>query len=220
LDGDYLIKKYPIFYLPSTSMLQFYRNIRPNKLSKCSAFALDKGQKEFFFKKEAIEIAKLFDTNPFIDPDEDTIKSNLNADVLHFATHGLFDTVSPMNSSLELANNKKITAKDIFGDMRFDSDLVTLSACGTGLSKVRHGDELLGLTRAFIYAGSSSVLVSLWSVSDRSTKDLMFNFYDNLKNKKMSKVKALQQAQLTLMKVHSSSHPYYWAPFILVGYWR
>jgi CHAT domain-containing protein len=201
-------------------MLQFYRKIRPNKLSKCSAFALDKGQEKFFFKDEVLEIAKIIHTNRFIDPDEDTIKENLNADVLHFATHGSFDTMSPLNSSLKLANNKKITAKEIFGDMRLDSDLVTLSACETGLSKVIQGDELLGLTRAFIYAGSPSMLVSLWSVSDTSTKDFMFNFYDNLKNKKMSKVKALQQAQLSLMKVDSYSNPYYWAPFILVGDWR
>jgi CHAT domain-containing protein len=81
------------------------------------------------------------------------------------------------------------------------------------------GDDLVGLSRAFIHAGAPSVVASLWRVSDESTVELMRVFYRNLKNN-MSKSEALQKAQLDLMKSGISSHPYFWAPFILLGDWR
>src|SRR5262245_32902108 len=132
--------------------------------------------------------------------------------------------------------------------MDLKANLVVLSGCETGLGKLSTGDELVGLTRAFIYAGTPSVVASLWSVDDSSTAHLMSSFYRNLKT--MSKVEALRQAQLELIRGEgrsdmlarrgiggvgklgetpsvplsapssnsvSTSHPYFWAPFILVG---
>lgn len=130
--------------------------------------------------------------------------------------------------------------------------MLVLSACETGLGKLSSGDELVGLTRAFIYAGTPSVVASLWKVEDSSTAQLMASFYKNLKT--MTKVEALRQAQLQLINGNvssdllarrgiggigklgdvptakspspesvpprasiSTSHPYFWAPFILVG---
>jgi CHAT domain-containing protein len=97
---------------------------------------------------------------------------------------------------------------------------VVLSACETGLGKLVRGEGMVGLTRAFLYAGTPSVLVSLWNVSDMSTAALMGEFYKNMVKNKRSKTDALRKAQLTLIKNEKYAHPFYWAPFILVGDWR
>jgi CHAT domain-containing protein len=89
-----------------------------------------------------------------------------------------------------------------------------LSGCGTGLSKVVAGDELLGLVRGFLYAGATSVVISLWDVNDRTTADLMRYFYANLAAGH-SKGESLKLAMLRLRK--DEPHPYYWAPFLLIG---
>ena len=92
--------------------------------------------------------------------------------------------------------------------------LITLSGCGTGLSSVVAGDELLGLVRGFLYAGATSVVISLWDVNDRTTADLMKYFYGNLAAGQ-SKSEALRRAMLQLRQEYA--HPYYWAPFLLMG---
>ena len=94
-----------------------------------------------------------------------------------------------------------------------DADLVTLSACETGLSLIANGDDMVGLTRGFLYAGSSSVVASLWKVDDRATAELMKSFYTELLNS--DKVEALRKAQLETKKKYP--HPYYWASFQLTG---
>ena len=103
--------------------------------------------------------------------------------------------------------------------MRIDADLVTLSACDTGLGKILGGEGMMGLTRAFQYAGARSVLASLWSVGDRSTGELMKRFYGYLKAGQ-SKAEALRSAQLDLLRGSEFSHPFHWAGFELVGDWR
>jgi CHAT domain-containing protein len=99
-----------------------------------------------------------------------------------------------------------------------NADLVTLSACSTGLGKLVTGEGMLGLTRAFFYAGARNVTVSLWNVNDFSTSALMKAFYENL-NRGLSKRAALRQAKLTLLRGKQAvwQHPYYWAAFVLVG---
>ena len=102
--------------------------------------------------------------------------------------------------------------------MRLDADLVTLFACSTGLGEELNGEGLIGLTRAFKYAGAQSVLASLWSVDDYSTIQLMKRFYAEL-HAGASKAAALRTAQLQLLR-SSAKEPYYWAPFSLTGDWR
>lgn len=101
-------------------------------------------------------------------------------------------------------------------NLKLNADLVVLSACETGLGKAVKGEGLIGLTRAFLYAGTPSVMVSLWKVADKSTADLMVRFYRYLSGGKLSKSRALRQAQLDLIN-SGNSHPYHWAPFVLVG---
>jgi CHAT domain-containing protein/Tfp pilus assembly protein PilF len=147
---------------------------------------------------------------------------------LHFATHGLLDEQSPLSSALALTppgdaaegrDNGLLQAWEIFERVRLDADLVVLSACQTGLGKEMGGEGLVGLTRAFQYAGARSVLASLWSVADTSTADLMTKFYSFLRHGR-SKDDALRRAQVALIKSAEYSDPFYWAPFVLTGDWR
>jgi len=144
---------------------------------------------------------------------------------LHFASHGYIDEIKPDLSSLVLTKNENSTedgllqSNEIFS-LKLKTDLVVLSACQTGLGKLVRGEGIIGLTRAFMYAGTPSVLVSLWSVSDSSTSTLMEEFYRNLIKSRLYKTDALRKAQLTLMSNEKSAHPFYWAPFVLVGDWR
>jgi CHAT domain-containing protein/Tfp pilus assembly protein PilF len=101
-------------------------------------------------------------------------------------------------------------------NLKLNADLVVLSACETGLGKQVKGEGLVGLTHAFFYAGTPSILVSLWKVQDRSTADLMVNFYRQLDRDK-DKTEALRLAKLQLIQQNRYAHPYYWAPFVLTG---
>ncbi|MEK7340788.1 MAG: CHAT domain-containing protein, partial [Candidatus Binatota bacterium] len=97
--------------------------------------------------------------------------------------------------------------------LSLDADLVTLSACETGLGKISNGDDVVGLTRGFLYAGSRSIIASLWKVDDLSTSQLMTQFYSTLQQS--NKREALRQAQLEIQKTYP--HPFFWAAFQLTG---
>jgi CHAT domain-containing protein len=118
-------------------------------------------------------------------------------------------------------DNGLLQAWEIFENVRLSAHLVTLSACDTALGKEMGGEGLLGLTRAFQFAGARSVLASLWSVADESTATLMKRFYTYLRQGK-TKDEALRAAQLDLIRSAEVelSHPYHWAGFALYGDWR
>ena len=150
-----------------------------------------------------------------------------NYRLVHLATHGYFNKLNPLLSGLELepdaANDGQLELHEILG-MHLDADLVTLSACETGLgsgyfAQVPAGDDFVGLTRAFLYAGSTAVLATLWEVDDASTLSLMEFFYNDLQLLGMNgdKAKALARAQRKMLSSRKYQHPYFWAPFILVG---
>src|SRR6185295_14388894 len=143
------------------------------------------------------------------------------AERIHFATHGVFDENEPERSGLVLSRSPTMPHDDgilrlpeIFQLNLRRADLVTLSACQTGRGKVIQGEGLVGLARAFFYAGARSLTVSLWSVSDSSTPLLMLSFYRNLA-RSSSKADALYQSKRE--RVLKGAQPYYWAPFILIG---
>jgi CHAT domain-containing protein len=147
---------------------------------------------------------------------------------IHFATHGLLDERFPLNSSVVLTipdkvsegrDNGLLQAWEIFEQMRLDADLVTLSACNTGMGQELGGEGLVGLTRAFQYAGARSIVASLWNVNDLWTMVLMKDFYGRLKAGS-SKDVALQAAQVHLIHSRTASSPYYWAAFSLIGDWQ
>lgn len=229
-DGEYLIEDYKIAYSPSASVISYCQNKRKaikthsNNLILATGKCDDSEDLKRLIRAGATSIAHVLNTQPYLDSQVsiDFLMKNLKGkDIIHFLCHGNFDQVQPMKSGLLLANDERLTVEDIF-QLELEASLVTLSACQTGINEQKPGDDLVGLTRSFIYAGTPSVVVSLWSVSARSTIELMEKFYRYLKEGK-TKVEALQKAQLDIMndpKHPEWSHPYYWAPFILVGDWK
>jgi len=165
---------------------------------------------------------------------ENQVKEVLpRSDVLHFATHGIVDEVHPLDSALVFSvadgetSNGLLQAWEVYQTRNVDADLVVLSACRSGLGSVAGGEGLIGLTRAFQYAGAQSVVASLWDVADRSTAELMVRFYEYL-HQGHPKVDALRLAQLDLLNgdlvipsesggVEDYSSPYFWAAFQLYG---
>ena len=146
--------------------------------------------------------------------------------VVHIATHGLLDAERPQFTGiiLSLVGNKThdgfLRTDEVF-NLRFGSPLVMLSACETGLGKEKRGEGVMGLTRAFMYAGAPTVGVSLWSVADKSTADLMTDFYRRLFSADdTSPSSAMRGAQLSMISGKKYSAPFYWAPFVLVGDWK
>ncbi|HJR07060.1 MAG TPA: CHAT domain-containing tetratricopeptide repeat protein [Pyrinomonadaceae bacterium] len=146
--------------------------------------------------------------------------------ILHVATHGLLNTERPQFTGvvLSLVGNREgdgfLRTDEIF-NLRLGSPLVMLSACETGLGKERRGEGVIGLTRAFMYAGAPTVGVSLWSVSDKSTAELMTDFYKRLLTKQSATPQAAMRAsQIAMITAKKNSAPFYWAPFVLVGDWR
>ncbi len=249
-DTPFLVKKYPISYGQSASVLKkliskteeatgqkavgnrllaigdpFYEDTLFNSRVKYTRLE--------FSGKEIERIASLFpggSSEIYLRSmaTEEGFKRNgeLNGfKYIHFATHGLIDEDEPNFSSLVLTctngsgEDGLLQADEIF-KLKLNADLVVLSACQTGLGKLVKGEGIVGLTRAFMYAGTPSVLVSLWSVSDMSTAALMGEFYKNLIKNKLSKTDALRKAQLTLISDEKYALPFYWAPFILIGDWR
>jgi CHAT domain-containing protein len=143
--------------------------------------------------------------------------------ILHFATHGVLDEQTPDRSSIVLtldndpAEDGFLQMKEIF-NLKLDADLVVLSACQTGKGKLLRGEGVIGMARAFMYAGARSLVVSLWPVNDRSTADFMASFYGYMQRDK-AKNEALRQAKLDMIKSADAAlrHPYFWAPFVLMG---
>jgi CHAT domain-containing protein len=132
--------------------------------------------------------------------------------IVHIATHGFFREDNPIFSGVRLGDSH-LTLHDL-RDLRLPADLVTLSGCGTGLQAIAAGDELRGLVRGLLAAGARSTLVTLWNVHDVSTANFMTFFYRHLEAGE-DKATAVQQAMAELRE--QCPHPYYWAPFILVG---
>jgi CHAT domain-containing protein/uncharacterized protein HemY len=144
-----------------------------------------------------------------------------NFSLVHFATHGIVDENSPELSRIYLqsedAEDGNLFAGEIY-NLEFNAQLVALSACQTGLGKISKGEGVIGLSRALVYAGAKSIIVSFWSVADESTAALMMDFYKNLlENPTSNYSRDLRQAKLNLLKGDHAA-PYYWAPFILIGF--
>jgi len=141
---------------------------------------------------------------------------------IHLASHFLIDDTQPMYSKVILSQSNKEIEDGFLQtyevcNMRLNADMVVLSGCNSGLGKLSRGEGLIGLTRAFLYAGVPSIIVSLWSVDDESTAQLMKKFYKYL-IAGLNKNQALQKAKIDLIKSKDKkSDPFYWAPFVLIG---
>lgn len=149
-----------------------------------------------------------------------------NYQILHFATHGLTNREQPELSGLALSQFN-VHGQPLDGFLRLheiynlhlSAELVVLSACQTGIGREVRGEGFLGLTRGFIYAGAPRLVVSLWSVADLGTAELMKRFYWNLLEAQAPPALALRAAQLAMLEAPRWQHPYYWAGFVFQGEW-
>ncbi len=184
-----------------------------------------------FTRKEADTIAKLVPANQrrvavdFAATRQLALSDEMNQyRVLHFATHGFLNSKNPELSGLVFSlvdengkpQNGFLRTDEIF-NLKLSADLVVLSACKTGLGKDVRGEGVIGMTRGFMYAGASRVMVSFWDVNDEATAALMAQFYQKLLVNKMSPSKALREVQLSFLKSRSHADPYFWAAFTLHG---
>lgn len=239
----YIIDDYEVTYGPSSHILDMCYKRKRNKKEKIFSFQCDttgnlrysseESEKiEGFFSEQKIVHGKIF---------EDIVTYAGKSNFYHFSCHGDFIFDNPLESGLYVFNKKgeevKFTLRDIFTGMSLpDAYMVTLSACETGMIKYGHTDEFTGLPSGFIFAGSPSVIASLWTVSDNSTSELMVKLYENIMKKSMTRSASLRKAQLEVKKTkkirkscermtliysreeeHSWEHPYYWAGFCCYG---
>jgi CHAT domain-containing protein len=156
---------------------------------------------------------------------EDRAKAEAgNFKVLHFATHGVLNNAAPMYSHLVLSqgdtNEDGLLEAWELMQLNLKADLAVLSACETARGRFGAGEGMIGLTWALFVAGVPSTVVSQWKVESAGTRELMLNFHRQLRapvETRVSKAEALRQAALKLMKKPETSHPFYWAGFVLVG---
>ena len=204
-DGDTLLREDgpQLVYSPSATLLFRYGRREPGRApASCLALGYsDQREKRLrFAEEEAHSIAQLTGGRALVGPSpkKATLYSQgANYRLLHFSCHGDFDPGSPLASALRLAPDESLTALDVLEHLQLRCDLVVLGACESGLSRVRRGDELIGLIRAFMYAGAPSLVATLWRVDDRSTRILMEKFYAEVQIG-TGFAEALKQAQLRL----------------------
>lgn len=217
-DGKcFLIEKSEIGFAPSAAVLNSSLQKNPTRAES----ALLVGIADRFnpaVKTEIKKVKEFFDRSAVLLNRRATLK-NLSEmcgqfDVLHLACHGKFRPDNPLFSALELFG-ENLTARDVRG-LDLSDKLVVLSACETGLNKIERGEELLGLTRGFLAAGTASLVMSLWTVDDKTTQELMVDFYARIRAG-LSPAQALKMAQIKILS--SNPHPYFWSSFILCGHY-
>jgi tetratricopeptide (TPR) repeat protein len=222
-DGQgYLLERCEISYLPNSSLLRLQRGPGANGHDALSALVVGCSLNGALphTLSEARQVTKRLQGTSLLEGE--ATRTNLEAQagtarVIHLATHGEFRPEAPLFSTLYLSDGP-LTATDVF-NLELNASLVTLSACQTGTSAIGGGDELVGFSRAFLYAGAASLLLSLWRVEDQATAQLMDRFYQALLDGQ-SKPSALRQAQLALLRGDEGyrySHPFFWSPFVLIG---
>jgi hypothetical protein len=212
---SYLIDRFTISYAPSAAIYSICKRRRANPAGPTLLMGVS-GRHTPRIRQEIRAIADVVDA-PDIRLGRDATAQALreagpSSRMIHIATHGIFRRDNPLFSSVRLADSY-LTMYDLY-QMRLPVKLLTLSGCGTGLSVVAAGDELLGLMRGMLFAGAESLLVTLWDVHDSSTARFMASFYSHLQNQADSAI-AMQRAMHELRQRYP--HPYYWAPFVLVG---
>ncbi len=220
-DGQsYLLERFEVSYLPGSSLLRYAREARPGAGTGMLALGNSFNGRLPYALEEARAVADLWGGVALIEEQAslDALRQSAGScRLLHLAAHGEFRGDNALFSGLALAGGW-LTTLEIF-NLRLQADLVTLSACQTGRSVVGGGDELFGLMRAFLAAGTASLVATFWTVEDRSTARLMQRFYERLVQGE-SRGAALRQAQLQFLGDEENPvyhHPYFWAPFFLVG---
>lgn len=224
--GQALVERFTLVHLPSANSFRFCRKKNSHKRESLLAFAFGSNCTGFL-EPLPNTISEVEAVGSFFPPGKKSVISSgsmtieefglkaADRDVIHLATHGVLKPSMPMESAISLGT-VTMPVKDVV-TLELHAVLVALSACQTALGKVYGGDEIVGLTRAFMYAGTPTVLSSLWPVADASCGLLMKAFYRRFMEG-TAKDEALRAAQLELRALYPS--PFHWAPFILTGDWE
>lgn len=215
-DGGWLADRHQISYAPSAGVLQYCARKRVGRSHGCAVFGVDDACAPQILL-EANEVARAYGAGADARMGADATIANLRAaaegaEVLHIATHCQFHPEEPTLSRFRLADGW-INLHDVY-QMRIAASIVVLSACETGTARVTGGDEVIGLARGFLFAGAARLLASQWRVHDESAATLMSVFHESCRNGE-SYGSALQHAMRQLRG--TKPHPYYWAPFFLIG---
>ena len=224
-DGEqYLIEQYTLTELSSASILPFVQAKRKDNVAQPLILGDADGSLPNA-RQEAEAIAARLHGVAYVgnQAQEQLVwEQGPNAGIIHLSTHGIYNPLAPAFSRVLLAPDAEkqydgfLELHEVYNLDLQQADLVVLSACQTNLGEQSGGDEIIGLTRAFIYAGTPSVMATLWSVEDKATKELMVAFYSYL-DKGYSKGEALRQAQIDVLQNPDTAHPYFWAGFVLTG---
>jgi CHAT domain-containing protein len=229
-DGRYLIERHPVAVAPSISIAVQLAQRTPRVSAALTAFGNPRIEDKYDLPGAEVEVqqlAQLFPRNTvYMGPAATKTQFRdvaARSPLMHVAAHAEADAVDPLYSRILLANEggkqNFLEAHEILGLPMEGTALVTLSACESGLGRIAQGDEVLGFTRSFLSAGSSSLIASLWPVSDDATAVLMGTLYGELA-KGRDLQKAVQAGQLAVLKDPKMAHPFFWAPFNLIGNWR
>ncbi len=215
-DGEsYLVDRFTVSYAPSASIYALCQQKQASTAGESLILGIADAQAPSIANEvEALQTI-LPDARLFVGSaaTEDILRTHgPGSRIVHIATHGYFRQDNPMFSSIRLGGSY-LSLYDLY-HLKLPAELVTLSGCATGLNVVRPGDEVVGLVRGLFQAGAHSLVLSLWDVHDRSTKEFMISFYTRLQQG-LSKPLALQGAMVELRDRYP--HPYYWAPFTLIG---
>lgn len=215
-DGkEYLIDRFTICYAPSATIHTLCGKRHVNQTGSALVMGVPDAAAPLI-QNEAVEVAKILSDAELLLGEKATVAAlqtiGPRCRFIHIATHGYYRQDSPMFSGIRLGDSL-LSLYDLY-HLRLPAELITLSGCATGVSTVTGGDELLGLVRGLIYVGARCALLSLWDVNDDSTMEFMTSFYKHLQSG-MNKALALQKA-VQSVRLHFP-HPYYWAPFNLMG---
>jgi CHAT domain-containing protein/tetratricopeptide (TPR) repeat protein len=214
-DTCYLIDSFTLSYAPSASIFVQCQKRRPNQTGISLVMGMPTEHMPAI-EDEIKSVARLI-PNPklFSGPEASEMALRENAPdsrFIHIATHGFFRQDQPMFSGVRLGDTF-LTLYDLY-NLKLSASHVTLSGCSTGVSTITSGDEVMGLTRGLLFAGARSLLLTLWEVNDSSTTEFMKYFYTSI-IENQNPALAIQRAMQELKKRYP--HPYYWAPFSLVG---
>ena len=230
IDGRYVIETHPVSVAPSMSIAVQLARRSPRIDAQLTAFGNPRIEDKYDLpgaEAEVRELAQLFPRNTVYLGTAATKSQFREAasitPMMHVAAHAEADQIDPLYSRILLANEggkqSFLEAHEIIGMPMQRTALVTLSACESGLGRIAQGDEVLGFTRSFLSAGTSSLISSLWPVSDDATAILMGTLYAELARGRDIQ-QAMQAGQLAVLKVPRMAHPFFWAPFNLIGNWR
>jgi CHAT domain-containing protein len=226
----YLIERNPIAIAPSASLAVQLARRRGETRGQLVAFGNPANSAREDLpgaEREVQRIAGLFaDKRVYFQRDASKSRFREAAGsgrILHVAAHAEVDSVDPLHSRILLAADGNdpgfLEAREVYGVDLKGVSLVTLSACESGLGRIARGDEIQGFTRSFLTAGASGLVASLWPVADDSTELLMTTLYTELAGGAEA-IDAMRKAQIAVLTQKPFAHPFFWAPFNLIGDWR